>query len=147
MTISTTVPKTFFDKHVYFFMLLIFFRCHETVFLLSGMVFVDYETFFFAIDVFFIIFFLSVSWGSGFRYHSADQRRWKRRHNGCGGHMQSPISVSARKAIPLRMPALEMVGYHNPLPGPIKFHNNGHSGKSINTYLVIHSHANLNFSK
>lgn len=33
------------------------------------------------------------------------------------------------------MPAIEMIGYHNLLPGPLLIHNNGHSG--IKTFLFV----------
>lgn len=35
------------------------------------------------------------------------------------------------------MPAIEMVGYHNLLPGPLLIHNNGHSGTYIFISVVI----------
>lgn len=34
---------------------------------------------------------------------------------------------SLSQAIPLTIPAIEMIGYHNLLPGPLLIHNNGHS--------------------
>lgn len=40
---------------------------------------------------------------------------------------QSPIRIDSLKAMPLRMPALEMIRYHNFIPGIIELHNNGHS--------------------
>ncbi|CAD7077560.1 unnamed protein product [Hermetia illucens] len=79
-----------------------------------------------------VILLLSVSicqvyGGHRFGYSRAEQRMWSRTHQGCSGKYQSPIAISSGKAIPLTMPALEMVGYHNLLPGPILMHNNGHS--------------------
>ncbi|XP_026470902.1 putative carbonic anhydrase 3 [Ctenocephalides felis] len=68
-----------------------------------------------------------VSHSHRFGYGNLDQRRWQKKHNHCGGKMQSPIAIYTRRSIPLRMPALEMVGYRNPLPGPLKITNNGHS--------------------
>nr|CAD7392557.1 unnamed protein product [Timema cristinae] len=55
------------------------------------------------------------------------QKLWSKQHPECGGELQSPIHLVAHKAIPLPLPALEMVRYHNPLPQPIVFTNNGHS--------------------
>nr|CAD7256416.1 unnamed protein product [Timema shepardi] len=57
----------------------------------------------------------------------AGQKLWSKQHPECGGKLQSPIHLVAHKAIPLPLPALEMVRYHNPLPQPIVFTNNGHS--------------------
>nr|CAD7444219.1 unnamed protein product [Timema bartmani] len=57
----------------------------------------------------------------------AGQRLWSKQHPECGGELQSPIHLVAHKAIPLPLPALEMVRYHNPLPQPIVFTNTGHS--------------------
>ncbi|XP_055699470.1 carbonic anhydrase 2 [Phlebotomus papatasi] len=62
-----------------------------------------------------------------FGYTQAEQRRWAKKHGYCAGKYQSPIAINSRKAIHLTMPALELVGYHNLLPGPILIHNNGHS--------------------
>jgi carbonic anhydrase len=45
----------------------------------------------------------------------------------CNGRYQSPISIHSRRAIPSAMPAIEFIYYHNPLPGPLTIHNNGHS--------------------
>lgn len=65
--------------------------------------------------------------GHRFGYTRPEQRRWSRRHLQCAGKYQSPIAVYSHRAIPLTMPAMELIGYHNLLPGPITIHNNGHS--------------------
>lgn len=57
------------------------------------------------------------------------QRNWTRHSSDCGGTHQSPIHINTEYAIPLAIPALEMIGYHNLLPRPISVTNNGHSGK------------------
>ncbi|XP_055544276.1 carbonic anhydrase 7 [Wyeomyia smithii] len=62
-----------------------------------------------------------------FGYTKPEQRRWARAHQSCAGRHQSPIAISNNRAIPLNMPAIELVGYNNLLPGPITLHNNGHS--------------------
>lgn len=62
-----------------------------------------------------------------FGYSRAEQRRWAKHHQQCAGKYQSPIAIFSSKTIPLTMPAIEMVGYHNLLPGPLLIHNNGHS--------------------
>ncbi|XP_058446942.1 carbonic anhydrase 7-like [Malaya genurostris] len=62
-----------------------------------------------------------------FGYTRPEQRRWARAHQSCAGKHQSPIAVSSSRAISLNMPAIELVGYNNLLPGPITMHNNGHS--------------------
>lgn len=38
-----------------------------------------------------------------------------------------PHSQIQMQAVPRAIPAIEMVGYHNLLPGPLEIHNNGHS--------------------
>lgn len=65
--------------------------------------------------------------GHRFGYSKPEQRRWSKSHESCAGKHQSPIAVTSSRAIPLSMPAIEMVGYNNLLPGPITLHNNGHS--------------------
>lgn len=65
-----------------------------------------------------------VGWG----YRASDQRRWAVLHPACGGRQQSPIAIAARQAIPISIPAMELIGYQNPLPGPLTITNNGHSG-------------------
>lgn len=45
----------------------------------------------------------------------------------CSGPNQSPIAIHSRRSIPMNIPAIEFVFYHNLLPGSIKIHNNGHS--------------------
>lgn len=37
--------------------------------------------------------------------------------------------MNSSTAVPMGMPALEMIGYHNILSGKLKLQNNGHSGK------------------
>lgn len=63
-----------------------------------------------------------------FGYSNFEQRKWRQQHSSCGGNMQSPIRIDTFRAIPLRMPAVEMVRYHDYLPGPLELRNNGHSG-------------------
>lgn len=62
-----------------------------------------------------------------FGYSEPNQRRWARHHGHCAGKTQSPIAVHSSKAIPLHMPAIDMVGYHNLLPFPLNLTNNGHT--------------------
>lgn len=83
-----------------------------------------------------------------FGYSQAEQRQWKRKHSvrlkcesferpsiidktlrsqHCSGPHQSPIAIHSRRSIPNDMPAIEFIYYHNPLPGPLQIHNNGHS--------------------
>ncbi|XP_018328024.1 carbonic anhydrase 15-like [Agrilus planipennis] len=62
-----------------------------------------------------------------FGYSKDEQARWQEQHRSCGGDLQSPIKIDSLKAIPIRMPALEMIRYHDLLPGPLLLHNNGHS--------------------
>ncbi len=76
--------------------------------------------------------------GHGFGYSRGDQRMWKKKHEHCKGQHQSPISISSRRAIPAKIPALEFIYYHNLLPGPLKVHNNGHSGEDE----LLESHQN-----
>lgn len=71
----------------------------------------------------------------GWGYRASDQRRWAVLHPACGGRQQSPIAISARQAIPISIPAMELIGYQNPLPGPLTLTNNGHSGIFIIYYL------------
>lgn len=49
-------------------------------------------------------------------------------HKTCAGKLQSPIALSTTQSLPLPLPALEMIGYHDFLKNPIKLENNGHSG-------------------
>uniref|UniRef100_U5ESR7 Carbonic anhydrase n=1 Tax=Corethrella appendiculata TaxID=1370023 RepID=U5ESR7_9DIPT len=65
--------------------------------------------------------------GYRFGYSKPEQRRWMRNHGSCAGKYQSPISIHSGRSISINMPAIEFVGYHNLLPGPIQIHNNGHS--------------------
>lgn len=71
-----------------------------------------------------IIVAMAFGWG----YRASDQRRWAVLHPACGGRQQSPIAIAARQAIPISIPAMELIGYQNPLPGPLTITNNGHSG-------------------
>lgn len=72
--------------------------------------------------------------GHRFGYSNYEQRKWREEHSSCGGEFQSPIKIDSLKALPLRMPALEMVRYHDLLPGPLELHNNGHSGWLFNNF-------------
>ncbi|KAK2581126.1 hypothetical protein KPH14_007940 [Odynerus spinipes] len=62
-----------------------------------------------------------------FGYRKRDQHIWSQNFKLCAGKMQSPIAISSFKSIPLPLPALEMIGYHDFLPTPVIFENNGHS--------------------
>ncbi|XP_022910888.2 carbonic anhydrase 2 [Onthophagus taurus] len=75
----------------------------------------------------FLIGHFKVSGIHRFGYSNYEQRNWRREHISCGGEMQSPIRIDSFKAIPLRMPALEMIRFHDYLPGPLDLTNNGHS--------------------
>lgn len=88
---------------------------------------------------------LSAVVGERFGYSAAEQRLWRRKHKvldalildsslifmhflqHCSGPNQSPIAIHSRRSIPMNIPAVEFVFYHNLLPGSIKIHNNGHS--------------------
>lgn len=72
-----------------------------------------------------ILYYAVHGWG----YRASDQRRWAVLHPACGGRQQSPIAIAARQAIPISIPAMELIGYQNPLPGPLTITNNGHSGE------------------
>lgn len=76
------------------------------------------------------IFCIPVCQVLGWGYRASDQRRWAVLHPACGGRQQSPIAITARQAIPISIPAMELIGYQNPLPGPLTVTNNGHSGRS-----------------
>jgi hypothetical protein len=60
---------------------------------------------------------------------TAGQELWHEHHKKCGGQYQSPIQIVRHRAIPLPLRSVEMIGYHDPLPGPLNLTNNGHSGK------------------
>lgn len=62
-----------------------------------------------------------------FGYSEGLQKNWTHHSSECGGTHQSPIHIDTEDAIPLAIPALEMIGYHNLLPRPISITNNGHS--------------------
>lgn len=64
-----------------------------------------------------------------FGYARSRQKLWHKHHETCGGEHQSPIHIVGHRAIPLSLRAVEMVGYHDPLPGPLNLTNNGHSVK------------------
>lgn len=57
------------------------------------------------------------------------QHLWPQKYKLCAGKLQSPIAISTSKAIPLPLPALEMIGYHDFLPMPQIFANNGQTSK------------------
>lgn len=63
-----------------------------------------------------------------FSYDTFGQDLWKVNHTSCDGEFQSPIKIDSYKATPIRMPALELIRYQDLLPGPLRLHNNGHSG-------------------
>ncbi|KAL9894013.1 carbonic anhydrase 9 isoform 2-T2 [Glossina fuscipes fuscipes] len=65
--------------------------------------------------------------GYRFGYSESNQKRWARHHGYCAGKTQSPIAVNPTRAISLHMPAVDMIGYHNLLPYPLKIINNGHT--------------------
>lgn len=75
------------------------------------------------------LFYSTVTSSYGWGYRASDQRRWAVLHPACGGRQQSPIAIAARQAIPISIPAMELIGYQNPLPGPLTIANNGHSGE------------------
>ncbi|KDR08568.1 carbonic anhydrase 9-like isoform X2 [Zootermopsis nevadensis] len=84
-----------------------------------------------------ILFFslINGAWGRNHRvarshrfgYARNRQVLWQEDHKKCGGENQSPIQIIRHRAIPLPLRAVEMVGYHDPLPGPLNLTNNGHS--------------------
>uniref|UniRef100_A0A1A9ZSR2 Alpha-carbonic anhydrase domain-containing protein n=1 Tax=Glossina pallidipes TaxID=7398 RepID=A0A1A9ZSR2_GLOPL len=79
--------------------------------------------------IFIIINFTTKQAVSGYRfgYSESNQKRWARHHGYCAGKTQSPIAVNPARAISLHMPAVDMIGYHNLLPYPLKIINNGHT--------------------
>ncbi|XP_018328030.1 carbonic anhydrase 15-like [Agrilus planipennis] len=62
-------------------------------------------------------------WG----YSREEQAKWKDNYKSCGGDSQSPVAIYSSKSIPMNMSALELIHYRDPLPGPLKLHNNGHT--------------------
>ncbi|XP_012253823.2 carbonic anhydrase 2-like [Athalia rosae] len=62
-----------------------------------------------------------------FGYSPRHQHTWAKEHKHCSGEWQSPIALSSARAVPLPLPALEMISFHNLLSGPINVTNNGHS--------------------
>ncbi|XP_015584685.1 carbonic anhydrase 9 [Cephus cinctus] len=62
-----------------------------------------------------------------FGYSRRHQHTWAQEHKACAGKWQSPIALSSARAVALPLPAVEMIGYHNLLSGPVKLTNNGHS--------------------
>lgn len=62
-----------------------------------------------------------------FDYARKGQKQWHEHHKICGGAYQSPIHIVRHRATSLSLRAVEMVGYHDPLPGPLNLTNNGHS--------------------
>jgi len=78
-------------------------------------------------SVLLLILFPGVTVADHFGYSLELQKEWTKQSASCEGKNQSPISISTASAIPLAIPALEFVGYHNLLPRPISISNNGHS--------------------
>lgn len=72
-------------------------------------------------------------------YDILDQRIWQREFKLCGGKLQSPVSISSStsKSIPIPLPALETIGYHDFLPTPLYLKNSGHSGTIKVIYLIF----------
>ncbi|GFG37052.1 hypothetical protein Cfor_05440 [Coptotermes formosanus] len=70
-----------------------------------------------------------------FGYARNRQQLWHEHDKKCGGAYQSPIQIVRDRAIALALRAVEMVGYHDPLPGPLNLTNNGHSGTVHYKYL------------
>ncbi|XP_015513749.1 putative carbonic anhydrase 3 [Neodiprion lecontei] len=68
-----------------------------------------------------------------FGYSKRHQHTWAQYHKHCAGKWQSPIALSSANAKVLPLPAIETIGYHDLLSGPIKLTNNGHS-----VALLIH---------
>ncbi|BES95455.1 anhydrase [Nesidiocoris tenuis] len=62
-----------------------------------------------------------------FRYSKGEQESWTNFSTSCIGQHQSPIRIYSSSALPVAIPALEMVGFHNLIPHPIWMTNNGHS--------------------
>ncbi|EDW24004.1 GL23614 [Drosophila persimilis] len=63
--------------------------------------------------------FLVICWSQAvsshvFGYSEPNQRRWARHHGHCAGKTQSPIAITTSRTIPVHMPAVDMIGYHNP---------------------------------
>ena len=56
------------------------------------------------------------------------QHLWLKDHKLCAGKLQSPIALSSARSLPLPLPALETIGYHNFLKNPVNLKNDGHSG-------------------
>ncbi|KAG7211250.1 hypothetical protein KM043_010560 [Ampulex compressa] len=73
-----------------------------------------------------IIYTIPIS-GADWGYSKSEQLMWPEKYKQCGGKMQSPIAISTSKAIPRSFHALEMIGYHDFLPGLVALQNNGHS--------------------
>ncbi|EFN75460.1 Carbonic anhydrase 9 [Harpegnathos saltator] len=75
------------------------------------------------------VIFIIVPSTSGFGYGKREQHLWPKTHKLCAGKLQSPVSISTSKAIPLPLPALEMIGYHDFLPMPQTLINDGRTVK------------------
>ncbi|XP_034187917.1 carbonic anhydrase 2 isoform X1 [Osmia lignaria lignaria] len=71
-----------------------------------------------------------------FGYKKRDQHIWAQTFKLCAGKLQSPVSISTHKSIALPLPALEIIGYHDYLPGPLYLKNNGHS-----VMMTINNHS------
>ncbi|KAL6424264.1 hypothetical protein ACFW04_009829 [Cataglyphis niger] len=75
---------------------------------------------------------------NGFGYSKKGQHLWPQKYKLCAGKLQSPIAISTSKAIPLPLPALEMIGYHDFLPMPQTFANNGQTIKLAINKNITH---------
>lgn len=74
-----------------------------------------------------------------------DQHVWVQKFKLCGGKLQSPISMSSYRSIALPLPALEVIGYHDFLPGSLGLKNNGHSGKANQSLSALNLDLTLRF--
>nr|XP_036675519.1 carbonic anhydrase 2 [Drosophila suzukii] len=84
------------------------------------------------LTAFFEALFLLICWSQAvsshvFGYSEPNQRRWARHHGHCAGKTQSPIAITTSRTMSVHMPAVDMIGYHNLLPYPLKMLNNGHT--------------------
>lgn len=70
---------------------------------------------------------VSVHASRHFRYSKSEQATWNNFSASCVGQHQSPIHIFSNAALPVAIPALEMVGFRNLIPHPIWITNNGHS--------------------
>ncbi|XP_020279273.1 carbonic anhydrase 9-like [Pseudomyrmex gracilis] len=73
----------------------------------------------------------------GYGYSKKEQHLWPKKEKLCAGKLQSPVAISTSKAVPLSLPALEMIGYHDFLPTPQILENTGHTGNcSLSLFIV-----------